>query len=196
VSALALHSSLHAIDNAPKITTEGATTADMAGEPETSHSLEQNCPLFRLSTELRLEICRFAIQHALDLISPPPNTNHKYSAVQTTRGALALLYTCRALRTESIDAMEPLANAARSSVQSEIDLAYSRRCAAVKSVRGSKAQFAAYSSFDNVLKGLLWKMVDTDEVCSVLAFAREADKMRARGETSRRTIINSGQWML
>lgn len=99
VSALALHSSHYAIANAPKIitnsaTTNGATTTDMPSDPKTPHSPEQDCPLFKLPTELRLEICRFAIQHALDLISPPPNTNHKYSAAQTTRGALALLYTC------------------------------------------------------------------------------------------------------
>jgi hypothetical protein len=69
----------------------------------------QDCPLFKLSTELRLEICRFAIQQDLNVISSTP---HSYnSASRPLRGALALLHTCRALRAESIDAMEPLARA-------------------------------------------------------------------------------------
>jgi hypothetical protein len=208
VSAFAFHSSHHVIANAMKIVTKGVTTTNMPAEPEIPHSPKQNGPLFKLSTELRLEICRFAIQHALDLVSPPPNTNYKYSSLQTTRGALALLYTCKTLRAESIDAMEPLVNASKHSLQSEIDLAYSRRYAAVQSTSGSHAKFYAYASFDSVLLRLGSSMTGINEVCSVLAFAREADKKVRSGDKTDRaqlgslrkrktqTIISNGQWVL
>jgi hypothetical protein len=210
VSALALHSSHHAIANARKITTEGATTADMPGEPETSHSSEQNGPLFKLSTELRLKICRFAIQHALDLVSPPPNDEYKYSAIQTTRGALALLYTCRALRAESIDAMEPLANAAKASLQSEIHT-HAKVNADMAFLGGLDAKIAACMGLDSVSLRLRSSMDEIDGVCSVLTFAREADeKMRAgpvggekdparlesQRERSSRVTVDNGQWVL
>lgn len=179
VSAFALPSSHHVIANAPKITTnDTTTTTKMPTEVDIPRSPEQNCPLLRLSTELRLEICRFAIQHALDLINPPPNTKHKYSAAQTTRGALALLYTCRILRAESIDAMEPLAKASKSALQSEIDFSESRYSAAVRDI--SQLLFVARPSLEyewNQLK----TMAEIDVVCSVLALAREADEMMRAG---------------
>ena len=179
VSAFALPSSSHhIIADAPKITTNNTTTTDMPIKAEIPHSPEQNCSLFKLSTELRLEICRFAFQHTLDLINPPPHTKHRYSAAQTTRGALALLYTCRTLRAESIDAMEPLAKASKSALQSEIDLSGSRHSAAVRDM--SQLVFVARPSLEyqwNQLK----TMVEIDVVCSVLALAREADKMMRAG---------------
>ena len=147
VSALALHSSHYAIANAPKIITNGAITTDMPSNPKTPHSPEQDCPLFKLSTELR-----------------------------------ALLYTCRNLRTESIDAMEPLANAAKSSLQSEIHLVASRTSAAIREISDDSAIFVAYLTLDHKLNRMQSSMAETDEVCSVLAFAREADKkIRAGG---------------
>lgn len=186
VSAFAFHNSHRMIANAPKIITESATTADMTGEPERPRSPEQNCPFFKLSTEVRLEICRFAIQQALDLVNPPPGTNHRYSTTQTTRGALALLYTCRTLRAESIDAMEPLANASKASLKSEIQLGKSTYWAAIKDISDDGEQFAACLSLHHTLDQLDSRMTEVDELLSVLAFAREADeKMRAGGETDR-----------
>jgi hypothetical protein len=179
VSAFALPSSSHhVIANDPKIITNDTTPTNMPIEAERPHSPEQNCPLFKLSAELRLEICRFAIQHTLDLINPPPNTKHRYSAAQTTRGALALLYTCRTLRAESIDAMEPLAKASKSALQYEIDLSGTRYSAAVRDM--SQLVFVARPSLEyewNQLK----TMAEIDVVCSVLALAREADEMMRAG---------------
>jgi hypothetical protein len=78
---------------------------------------QQNCPLFNVSTELRLEICRFAVQQDLDVIKSVP---HSYDLTDPPfRGALALLPTCRALRVESIDAIEPLARTSRSVLEHE-----------------------------------------------------------------------------
>ena len=186
VSAFALPSSYHVVANAPKIITNEPTTTDMPVDAETPHSPEQNCALFKLSTELRLEICRFAIQHDLDLIKPPPNTEPRYSAAQTTRGALALLYTCRTLRAESIDAMEPLAKASKSALQAEIHLAESDLdySATTRDMRISWFVFRITHGYE--LYRLQATMTEIDEVCSVLAFAREADeKMRAGGKTCR-----------
>ena len=104
--------------------------------------------------------------------------------------------------------MEPLVNASKHSLQSEIDLAYSRRYAAVQSTSGSHAKFYAYASFDSVLLRLGSSMTGINEVCSVLAFAREADKKVRSGDKTDRaqlgslrkrktqTIISNGQWVL
>jgi hypothetical protein len=70
-----------------------------------------------LSTELRLEICRFAIQIDLNVIKSTPHTYE--SMTPPFRGALALLHTCRTLRVESIDAVEPLARTSRSALEDE-----------------------------------------------------------------------------
>jgi hypothetical protein len=205
VSAYALHSSCHAIANTVKIVTEGVTTADMPVEPETLHSPEQNCPFFKLSTELRIEICRFAIQHTLDLVSPPSNNSYKCSAILTTRGALALLYT---LRAESIDATKPLANAAKSSLEFEIDIARCRANAAMESSGDFYSKVMTYTSLDRVSMRLESSMAELDEVCFVLACAREADeKMSAGGEMGRaqsgsqhersdRVDTNNDQWIM
>lgn len=205
VSALSFFTSHHVIANAPKISTEGVPTADMSSDPETPNSPEQDCPFFKLPTELRLEIFRFAIQHALDLVNPPPNTDYRYSATQTTRGALALLYTCRTLRAESIDAMEPLANASRSSLQSEIHHFESSTEAAIMTMTADHARFIAYiTTLDYELNHLQSRMTEIDEVCSVLAFAREADaKIKAGGGTDRLQLRSQrkhsnrdGQWVM
>lgn len=206
VSAFAFHHSHRVIANPPKTITESIATAEMPSEPETLNSTEQSCPFFKLSTELRLEIFRFAIQQALDLVNPPPGTNYKYSKTQTTRGALALLYTCRALRTESIDAMDHLAKASRTSLRSEIHLVRSTYWAAIKDTSEDGEQFAACLSLHHTLDQLDARMTEVDEVLSVLAFAREADeKMRAGGETYRAQLgsqrgkqaaTENGQWVL
>lgn len=162
VSAFPFPSSHHVLADAPKTTTNGATTTDMPMEPETPHSPEQNCPLFKLSTELRLEICRFAIQQALDLVHPPPNTKYRYSAAQTTRGALALLYTCRTLRAESSDAMEPLAKASKSALKSEIYLTESRVDAAMMTPSDLGAQLIAYLHLDTEFRRLQSNMNEID----------------------------------
>ena len=175
-------SSHHVLANAPKITTNDATTANMPIELETPHPPKQDCSLFELSTGLRLEICRFAIQHALDLINPPPNTKYRYSAPRTTRGALALLYTCRTLRAESIDAMEPLAKASKSALQSEMHLAGSRYSVDVEDMSGDDSGFLAWTIFEHELNQLQTSMNGIKEVCSVLAFAREADEKMSAGE--------------
>ncbi|GAB7330411.1 hypothetical protein MBLNU13_g02031t1 [Cladosporium sp. NU13] len=145
-----------------KTTTNGATTTDMPMEPETPHSPEQDCPLFKFSTELRLEICRFTIQQALDLVHPPPNTKYRYSAAQTTRGALALLYTCRTLRAESSDAMEPLAKASKSALKSEIYLTEPRVDAAMMTPSDLGAQFIAYLHLDTEFRRLQSNMNEID----------------------------------
>lgn len=68
---------------------------------------QQNCPLMKLSTELRLEICKYAFQHDVEAIHTAPesydSSQPPYSSV------LALLYTSRTLRAECIDAVDPLA---------------------------------------------------------------------------------------
>lgn len=185
VSAFALLGSHDVVANAHKITTNDATVATMPHDSEAPHLPEQNCPLFRLSTELRLEICRFAIQHALDLVNPPANTKYRYSTTQTTRGALALLYTCRTLRAESIDAMEPLAQASKSALQSEIRLIGSRYSADVED-GDDESEFLFWTIFEDEFNRLRASMTEINEVCSVLAFAREADEKTIAGEKMRR----------
>lgn len=182
VGAIFFPNAHHVLANAPKMTTNDATTADILGESEAPNSAERSCPLFKLSTELRLEICRVAIQHALDLVNPPPNTNSRCSAAQTTRGALALLYTCRTLRAESIDAMEPLAKASKCALQSEINLARSRYLTTVEAMSDFESKFAAFLTLECELHPMQSKMTEIDEVCSVLAFAREADEKIRAGE--------------
>ena len=74
--------------------------------------------------------------------------------------------------------MEPLAKASKSALQSEIDLSGSRHSAAVRDM--SQLVFVARPSLEyqwNQLK----TMVEIDVVCSVLALAREADKMMRAG---------------
>lgn len=193
-------SSHHVLANAPKIATSEPTTADMSGESKASHSPEHTCPLFKLPTELRLKICRLAIQHALDLVITPDNTKSTCPAIQTTRGALALLYTCVTLRAESIDAMEPLAKASKSALQSEIDLARSMYSATAENISDTVSNYAEFLTLTSELHPMQLKMTEIEEACSVLAFAREADeKMSAGVKTGRareKTTIENGQWVI
>ena len=193
-------SSHHVLANAPKITTNDPTTAGMPGESKTPLSSEHTCPLFKLPTELRLEICRLAIQHALDLVSPSDKTRSKCPAIQTTRGALALLYTCRILRAESIRAMEPLAKASKLALQSEIDLARSMYSATAENMSDTVSNFVEFLTLTFELHPMQLKMTEIEEACSVLAFAREADeKMSAGVKTGRareKTTIENGQWVI
>lgn len=193
-------SSHHVLANAPKITTNDPTTADMPGESKASHTSERNCPIFKLPTELRLEICRLAFQHTLDLVSPPDKTKSRSPAIQTTRGALALLYTCRTLRAESIHAMEPLAKASKLALQSEIHLARSMYSTIAENMSDTVSNFFAPLTLEFGSHPMQSKMTEIEEACSVLAFAREADeKMSAGVKTGRardKTTIEIGQWVI
>lgn len=82
--------------------------------------------------------------------------------------------------------MEPLAKASRASLQSEIQLVRSTYRVAIKDMSEDGEQFAAYLHLEGDVERLRLRMVEIDEVLSVLAFAREADeKMRAGGEMDR-----------
>jgi hypothetical protein len=81
---------------------------------------QQNCPLLKLPTELRLQIFGHAFQHDLDLIKYSPASYD--SAKPPHRGVLALLRTCRTLRVECIDAIEPLAGAYKDDLLAELRL--------------------------------------------------------------------------
>ena len=122
-------------------------------------SLQQDCPFLKLSTELRLEICRFAIQHDLDVIKTTPEFYN--SARPPLRGALALLHTCRALRVESIDAMEPLAQAWNFTLGMEwLDAPYGRR----RRRRNTEQPETLFERLDS-------SMSQIEKVCELLALA-------------------------
>jgi hypothetical protein len=105
------------------------------------------------------------------------------SASRPLRGALALLHTCRTLRVESIDAMEPLAQASKSALRIELDLTESRKAAVDVFSIDTKVD-AEVSRYIDLLFALVCSRTGTkkiDEVCSVLAGARGADEKRAAG---------------
>lgn len=144
-------------------------------------SPQQDCSLLQLSMESQLEICRFAFHHDLDAIRSTPTSYN--SAPRPLRGALALLHTCRALRTEGIDAMEPLAQASKSAIQSEVDPIELELIAvdanSYLSLFGE--QESRYTGLVKVLVRLGSNMRRVAEVCSVLANARDADKKKTSG---------------
>lgn len=78
--------------------------------------------------------------------------------------------------------MEPLANAAKSALESEIHLTHCRRHAAAESSGDLFAELAAFTIFDRVSLRLDTSMTEIDEVISVLAFAHEADEKIRAGE--------------
>lgn len=84
-----------------------ATAADMPDQLNMQNSPQQNCPLLKRSTELRLGIYQHVYQLDLDAIFSTPISYHPAS--MPMRGALALLHTCRTIRTESADAFVPFA---------------------------------------------------------------------------------------
>jgi hypothetical protein len=94
--------------------TNNTSTANV---PETS---QQNCPLLKLLTELRLQIYGHVFQHDLDLIRSAPASYD--SAKARHRGVLALLRTCRTLRIECVDTIEPLAGAYKDALLAELRL--------------------------------------------------------------------------
>lgn len=149
----------------------------MQDQPNMQDSPQQDCPLLKLSTELRLEICRFAIQHDLDIVSSTPDSYNSVS--RPLRGALALLHTCRTLRAEGIDAMLPLAQASKSALQSRIDLTEVEMNSIAEydsgfmfARAGHESRFAGLIRATIRLESSLNKI---DEVCSALAGARGAD---------------------
>jgi hypothetical protein len=83
-------------------------------------SAQQNCPLLKLPTELRLQIIGHAFQHDLDLIKFEPASYD--SANPPHHGVLALLRTCRTLRAECVDAIEPLTGAYKDALDAAICL--------------------------------------------------------------------------
>lgn len=135
-------------------------------------SPQQNCHLLKLSTELRLEICRFTIQHDLTAIKSTP---HSYnSTTQLFRGALALLHTCRTLRTESIDAMDPLARAWKFDLDMEwVDADASLF---VERLLGTLGRRQITEQPDASFERLNASIGHMDKVCEVLALARSVDE--------------------
>lgn len=144
----------------------------MQDQSNTQDLTQQDCRLLKLSTELRLEICRFAIQHELNAIKSTP-----YSYNSTTppfRGALALLHTCRTLRLESIDALEPLALASRSALRDEwggiplMAVSQGRRRRRMKKEEPERPYEHLTTSGSHAKKA-----------CKVLALARGVDKKKS-----------------
>jgi hypothetical protein len=137
---------------------------------------QQNCHLLRLPTELRFEICRFAFQHDLDVIKSTP-----YSYNSTTppfRGALALLHTCRTLRGESIDAIEPLARASRRAIAEELlDLPIS----AMLNSCFRRAATAEELFFDEIVVRIGTGLRHIEKACDLLALARRANEYERVG---------------
>ena len=86
----------------------------MATAPQLS---QQNCPLMKLPTELRIIIYNLALQHILEAIYDEVPTNrrlsqpltkprgHRDGGVLFYEGALALTHTSRTIRAESLDAL-------------------------------------------------------------------------------------------
>lgn len=155
--------------------------ARMQDQSNMQVSPQQDCPLLKLSTELRLEICRFAFQHDLDVIHSTPTSYN--SASRPLRGALALLHTCRALRTEGIDATGPLAQASKSALRSEVDLTELELMAvgAISYISLFGEQKSRYADLVKVLIRLRSSMRHIAKVCTVLANARKADEQKITG---------------
>jgi hypothetical protein len=141
---------------------------------------QQNCPLLRLPTELRLQICGHAFQHDLDLIKYTPASYD--SAKPPHRGVLALLRTCRTLRVECIDAIEPLAGAYKDDLLAESRLsgAHMESLSAAYAVvlgpvRASVVNpgLIALRQAANCLRDSL---MEIERVCSLMRRARSTDR--------------------
>jgi len=178
VSAFAINSEHHIAANALNVIANATATGNI---PDMQNPGKHDCPLFILPTELRLEIFRLAFKDYLDIISTPAKDFYSLSflpdlsAAELSTGALALLDTCRTLRVEGVDAMEPLANASKSTLQSWIDIIESRKKALSRDRRDLHVSLPALLELDWNLKYFKTTMVKIGQVCSVLALAREAD---------------------
>lgn len=164
-----------AIANDPRT----ADTPTRSGQSDMPPPRQHDCPLLKLPTELRLEIFRFTSQDYLDVVTSPARGYFILSAAELTGGALALLGTCRTLRVECIDAMEPLANASKPILRSKVDIVNLGMEAAISIMMSGGARKLAFLQYD--LKGLKKSMATIDEVCDLLANARDSgEKMRAK----------------
>jgi hypothetical protein len=82
------------------------------------------------------------------------------------------------LRVEAVDAMEPLANALRPILRTKVDIVNSEMEAAISIMMSGGARKLAFLQYN--LKGLRKSMATIDEVCDLLANARDpGNKMRA-----------------
>jgi hypothetical protein len=139
---------------------------------------QHDCPLLTLPTELRLEIFRLASKDYLDVVTSPARGYFILSAAKLTGGALALLGTCRMLRVEAVDTMEPLANDSKPILRTKVDVVNSEMEAAISIMMSGGARKLAFLHYD--LKGLRKSIATIDEVCDLLANAHDAGKkMRA-----------------
>lgn len=137
---------------------------------------QQHCHLLRVSTELRLEICRFAFQHDLDVIKSTP---HSYnSIIPPFRGALALLHTCRTLRGESLDAIGPLATASRPAIENELlGLPISAMLNSCFRLAATTEEILFNETFARMGAGLR----HIEKACGLLALARRAKEYERVG---------------
>lgn len=126
-------------------------------------------------------IFRLVFQDLLNVITSPANTSSSLSATELTRGALALLDTCQTLRAESIDAMQPLANASQSSLRSLKSVILSRMDAIDMKSAGVDAAVKTFLHLEFVFLRLISGMSRVAEVCSVLADARGSNKRMGAG---------------
>lgn len=155
----------------------------MQDQSKMENAPRQNCPLLKLSTELRLEICRVAIQHDLGGIKSTPNSFNP--TFRPLLGALALPHNCRTLRAESIDAMGSLAQASKTALQTEIALAESE----MNSIATYSGGFmfgngGQESRFANLIRVLIsWgsSLNKIRQVCSLLDSAHDADRKGMAG---------------
>lgn len=174
VSAFVVHSSHHDIAKTSQVTAKDTTAGDM---PDMQNLSQHHFPLLKLPTELRFEIFRLAFQDFLAVFTFPANTSF---GTELTRGALALLDTCQALRVESVAVMEPLANASQSSLQSLRRLVESSMVALdVQSMGVNAFQYAFLHLV--IHWHLLLGISRVDKICCVLADARGSDKKMGAG---------------
>jgi hypothetical protein len=137
---------------------------------------QQNCPLLRLPTELRLQIYGHAFQHDLDLIKYEPASYD--SATPPHRGVLALLRTCQTLRVECVDAIEPLAGAYKDDLLAELRLSGAHMeslSIALLPARANmmKPGLVALREAANCLRDSL---MEIERVCSLMRRARFTDR--------------------
>lgn len=149
---------------------DNITTAKMQEESQ------QNSPLMKLPTELRLEICKHAFQHDMEILDAAPirykSVKHPY------RGALALLCTSRTLRTECLDAVEPIAIACRDAFRAEADLLRvdAKALNALFPSRSSARDFHAAFVLRSRLAGRRIGVEKIEGVCGLLVASRKADE--------------------
>jgi len=158
-----------------KTITDNTAAADMSDQSSMQDSSQQSCHLLKLSTELRLEICRLAFQHDVDVLRSTP---YSYNSTNSPlRGALALLHTCRTLRLDSIDGIEPLARASKSAFVDEwLNLRPSMMLSAC-------FDRAAELHFRDTFRRMGTGVEHIEKVCDLLALARRGgEDKEARGE--------------